>query len=717
MKAFFLLWIISIPLLLVAQQNPPKKNPPKPPSSGEMDEMMKELQKGLGNMSAEEKAILDSMGFKMPNNSGLKKTAAFAAANSGGNNTQMLVPTLDNSRIAALPKSPLRSADVNGYLQQVQQKLRNKFSPDLYTNVNQLFTIVTRESGSPTAAANAAIGCWTFGKSSAALLLMSKACIADPSNENNLNNFAAMLSMCGAEQVAIPLLDYLNTKFPNNSTILNNLAHAWFGLGDLTKASKYIDSTLKWCSWHPQANLIKARIAESKGNKEEAVKALKQSISRMHSTEKESKLKELNYKLKSSDIVWSRPNKPDQLGLTKFKWPDFPKNVTESERLEPEWDAFQVACQNLMRELKREESALNSAFQEGFQKRSAQDLRAGALGANSSALFGQLVPKAEIKLRPGIDQLLSAQEKEPITDAFDQFQEQLKQARKTEEDEIKAAGKKWNINDGEGSTGIPAAYCEDINSIHSRFLTTMNSKLENLSATYYNRIRKRLNEMANYQMYTEFPEKFALSVNLAKQEWLAFIMMPKTAISFRNKSGLCQPGNTVKRTAKASLPNFEDLNCQYKSELNLVFGTITTECSRIKADMEIEFVKLGWETKMSDRDGANFFDEFQRCTIEVSAGYSKELGGFGKNDPLKLEAGINVTGFMEIDRNGISDAGIKAVTEISANADVVDTKIETDEAKMNVGPKNPSASLGGVAAKISINSGFTAERTGILKMF
>jgi hypothetical protein len=115
---------------------------------------------------------------------------------------------------------------------------------------------------------------------------------------------------------------------------------------------------------------------------------------------------------------------------------------------------------------------------------------------------------------------------------------------------------------------------------------------------------------------------------------------------------------------------------------------------------------------MNDRDGAGFLDEFQRCTIEVSAGTGKEL--FGKG-PLSLESGLSVTGFLEIDRNGISDAGVKAVAELSLSTDVVDTKIETEQIKTNVGPKNPSASFGGVEAKISINSGFTAERVGLLR--
>lgn len=79
-----------------------------------------------------------------------------------------------------------------------------------------------------------------MGKVEFALYIMGKACIDDPSNTDNRNNYAAMLSMCGAPQLAIPLLNSLNQRFPKNSTVLNNIGQAWFGLGDIDKANAYL---------------------------------------------------------------------------------------------------------------------------------------------------------------------------------------------------------------------------------------------------------------------------------------------------------------------------------------------------------------------------------------------------------------------------------------------------------------------------------------------
>lgn len=715
MKAFFLVPAILLALVCAAQKPPaknPAKKPAKPPVSSDMSELLKEMQQGMGNMSAEDKAMLDSMGIKLPNAKEVGNMANFSTANTGNPSTDLLVPKLDPARIASMPSTPLSGARMPAYLQGIDQNLRSKLPPSILSKAEDLYTDLATQNARPEALAAAGVGLWAFGKTVPALLLLSRACMDDPSNDDHLNNFAAMLVMCGGEQLGIPILEYLNKKYPKNSTILNNLAHGWFGLGNLEKASLYIDSTIRLCAWHPQANQIKARIAKSKGKNDEAVQALKNAVSRMYSGEKESQLRQLNYKLKNTDIVWSRPNKPDQLGLTKFRWPEFPKNVEQSEKLEPEWEAFRHACDELMEELKQQEQSLSASFQEAYQQRAVQDLSAGKRNAHSSALFGQLVPKAEIKLRPGIDQLMLTESKYPLVEAFDKLKIQIRAARDEEEKAIKAAIDKCNCPDGEGSKGAPTALCDELNAISSKFLHTVNSQSEALLTEYYNRIRKKISELTNYQMYTEFPEKFTLSVNHAKQEWLSFLMMAKDLVSFRDKTGLCGHQPPKERSVNAALPAYEDLHCLYTSELNLYFGSIKTACSRISAELEIEFVKLGWETKMNDRDGAGFLDEFQRCTIEVSAGTGKEL--FGKG-PLSLESGLSVTGFLEIDRNGISDAGVKAVAELSLSTDVVDTKIETEQIKTNVGPKNPSASFGGVEAKISINSGFTAERVGLLR--
>ena len=43
----------------------------KPPTKKEMDDMMKEMQKAMNEMSPEDKKMMDSMGIKMPSTKGL----------------------------------------------------------------------------------------------------------------------------------------------------------------------------------------------------------------------------------------------------------------------------------------------------------------------------------------------------------------------------------------------------------------------------------------------------------------------------------------------------------------------------------------------------------------------------------------------------------------------------------------------------------------------
>jgi hypothetical protein len=69
-KTFLLVASLLASLFTAAQNNPPgsqKKKPAKPPTSSEINEMMKGMQQGMDNLSPEDKALLDSMGIRMPN--------------------------------------------------------------------------------------------------------------------------------------------------------------------------------------------------------------------------------------------------------------------------------------------------------------------------------------------------------------------------------------------------------------------------------------------------------------------------------------------------------------------------------------------------------------------------------------------------------------------------------------------------------------------------
>src|SRR5690606_32110633 len=134
---------------------------------------------------------------------------------------------------------------------------------------NEGYEYIRSNSSNAGEAGTMAVGLWMAGQPQLALLTLGRICAGDAGNTDNLSNYSALLSMQGAEHLAIPILNNLHQKFPKNSTMLNNLGQAWFGLGEIGKAENYLDSAIRIYAYHPQANLTKSLIEESKGKKQQ----------------------------------------------------------------------------------------------------------------------------------------------------------------------------------------------------------------------------------------------------------------------------------------------------------------------------------------------------------------------------------------------------------------------------------------------------------------
>jgi tetratricopeptide (TPR) repeat protein len=697
--------LIIIPVLLCclqvnAQSKPAKKD--QMPSNKEMQEMMKEMQQAMNEMSEDDKKLFDSMGVKMPDLKNMQQMSAFASANAGKSTEVTKVPKKDLNRIAAVNKTPLTQAALPAYLQSVQQKLTETFPAELQQKIkNQVETLRKQQPGKNITAA-ASLGYFTLGNRKAALLLMGEQCMQNPGDANHLNNLAAMLNMAGGEHLALPILQLLNKQYPKNSTILNNIAHAWYGLGDISNAGKYIDSTIRLCAWHPQANQIKATIEESKGNHDGAVKAWKQSISKMYTADKERALNDLDYQLKTEDIFWNRRNITEQLGLSKFSWPGIPKSVEESELSEQTWNIFRADWDTKMATLKTQNEKLQAAYQLAFQQRMKHDMSSANKMVNHSAMMEGLVPKAIIKLRPYVDQLLELEAKQPFALAGYALQDTLRRLQEDAQKELEIINK--TMKPGSEGTGINQGYCDAIDAVYNNLVRTANTLVEAFSIRHRDRAKRRIIELVNFKYYSEFPEKFELSVNEAKMEWLSFIIMPKDLIIFQSPVKFCKPGEKPKISNKHALADYDDINCPYRSKLDFYAASIETICGKTTVKVDAPHIKLEWESRSADREeNRNTWDEFQRCTIEASVGYSKDIG----KGPLQLEVAAHATGFLEFDRTGLKDAGVKAEVGVSVKTNVLETT-------GGVGPSEQSLSVAGAEATISINGGFTAGGTGIL---
>ncbi len=649
MKKYLLL--ISMLLVMVATFAQPGKKPvakEKPPTQKEMDEMMKEMQTAMDDMSPEEKKAMDSLGIKMPDIKSIKKTMAGvsdAQLKKAYEDDNRIVPLKDVARINAALAITLTNANMSAYISKTHQAVLSKLSSGAKAKGEEILQQILKLKSS---VANTAVGLWMDGKPTLALYLMGAACIADPANTNNLNNYASFLTMCGAEQMALPILSNLNKRYPQNSSILNNIAQAWLGLGDIPRAEKYADSTIRIYAAHPQANMAKCLIEESKGNIPAAIAAAKKSISEAYSTEKENKLNKLGYDLKSEDLNWDRPMPQDPMGLAKFTWPEYPLNVEENKLLKLKWRNFITDCEAQIDELKIKQERLEEENNTIGGLRIQQVFQASQTGQ-----YAQLIPgyaaKAMKKLGPGVNDIIGtasfifSNAVDPILKAVSK----VEQYEKRLEEEQEVLNIKYKDKIGEGRENPFEAICTDENAIRTEFLKNANGGIQSAYRQYLNYVTRRTSDLLYYYQYTMWPEQFELMKVNAQIAWLNQIKSQE--VLFKDKSIWCN--DEVPETKKSgTLQNFDDVHCEYVSTMNLGVYKITSSCSNLVGEFDFKGIKI------NIKDNA----ESGKYSGTVIVGISESVG------PMALKGKVTVGGLIEFDNTGITDVGAVAGVAIKA---------------------------------------------------
>lgn len=735
---------IAILIYSGALAQPGKKTPQKdkPATQKEMQDMMKEMQKELDGMSPEDKKMLDSMGVKLPSMKNIPnvsdKQLADAWKNEGG-----VVPKRDAARIASVPKA-VTGSKMGAYILAIQSKLGSALKTAIITTGNEIYEYIRANSKSIDEAGNMAIGLWLAGQPELALYVLGKLCVTDAANTDNLNNYSAMLSMLGAQHLAIPILNNLNAKYPKNSTLLNNLGQAWFGLGEISKAEKYLDSAIRIYAYHPQANLTKSFIEENKGNKQGAINAVRRSIVKAYSMEKENRLNKIGYLLTSENVSWDRPMPQDPLGLEKFKWPAYPMNIAESEILEAEWDAFREKCREKINELKTQETSLQTKLEGSNDARTKLLLQAGQKG-NIVSPIPPLAFKAIVKLHDLIDDkdghmLFSYQKKtQSVLDAHaeaanleDILDHQLQTVRENYKDKF-----------GEGKSNPFDAACADDTKAKNGFLTSSNTLIRDAFNDYLGFMRRKITNETYYNQYTMWPENFELAKVQAKITWLSLIsgQNPK----FKDKSSWCQD-HTNAEAKPFKLANFDDIACQYKSNLDLGCVKMETNCGQTTTTYgcgAISFIErelgqnyIGGTLKLSPKVqtgvstgplsaegyiGANINIELDENNNvkdwdgKITAGIE---GGIGVNKgPVKIGATVGGALEVELGSTGISDINIVSTGKIGVGIEApnsdgdqkIDEQINKGIGYVNkgIGKLDTSVEIG-VESRTSLISGHGA---------
>lgn len=713
----------------------------KPPTQKEMEEMMKAMQEGMEEMSPEDKQMIDSMGIKIPDNQNFINQYNYAAENTTQQELNTIlgvetIPVKDAARIAGLPKTVLTDSQFLVFLQKVNTSVSKKISPASKKIADDAYQAVKKRKTETIFLASAANGLWLHGEPEAAIELMSRVVMENTSDPDNLNNYASFLSMNGGEHFALPILQKLNKKYPGNSTILNNIGQAWFGLGDMEKAEKYLDSTVRIFVGHSQANYTKCIIEESKGNKTEAIDCIRKSIKTAYSEEKVKKLEKLGGNLNANDISWNLPKPADALGLDKMltSRPDFYYSKSQRKDLYPLWLKYIEGCQGLIEKYSPKTNdnqttasqngvnfnyssvaIPNSNFimdkarqllrivhndQEEFQRRMH----------DKSANLNDSIASASIRLVNEVIETNEKYEKE--------FEEELAANPPTGANEIEQSAKVEAMHDK-----FREIACQESKPRVDAFIEMYNRRIYDLNVEWVSRMKYFTNEMVYYLKYSSLTEEdYQKSKNFHQKVFLACIAgyapFVTTPVDFQygcnaceeivSRSGECEEAPDDDDSPFRELPDFDVINCNSHIRIWTPVADAKWDCNIQKVKIELGFFNLDHKKNLLTG---------QTISATAEVGISKSLGS-KDSGPFKVEAKAGGGAFIEWGPKGITDVGVKV--GVGAEAGFVDEinpygGIEPDGWDIVEKPFEPTILKIGAEAKIGWNSGPALEGTGILK--
>lgn len=242
------------------------------PTQAEIDKMIKEAQAEIDKAKKDPKTAemsknlpdLEKIMKDLKNNS---DPAVVAAMNKTAKSGSRTIPPKNNKLLLQLPKKPLTGVGLAAYIKTLHAQLFEKIKS---SSVNSARLKVAEIGNNGEELAGAAILAWYNSDAEVSVLLAMQAATLSLNDNTSLNNCAAILTLAGLENKAIPILQVLLLREPSSSTVLNNLGQAYAGLGDAETAMLYFGRCIQIAPQHPEANNTAAIICMQRGQTEAA---------------------------------------------------------------------------------------------------------------------------------------------------------------------------------------------------------------------------------------------------------------------------------------------------------------------------------------------------------------------------------------------------------------------------------------------------------------
>jgi Tfp pilus assembly protein PilF len=614
------------------------------PSQKEIDEAMRQMQRQIEKLTPEQRKMIEQAQRQM------------LAQPDFGSDDDIVVPKRDAGRIAKISGAPLTGAQLKAHVEALQPKIASALTPVARDRAQRVETELRKSPDVAARTQAAAHGLAAWGAWPEATYLMGKAALASGSAQD-LNNLAAFLTMQRASQAAVPILLTLNARYPNNSTVLNNLGQAWFELGDMKEAEKYLTLAIRRSPNHPQANVTQSRIEEARGDKQVAQASMRRAIAGGYGEAKEQRLARLGGKLQKGDVRWTLKVPADALALGKFVPPPYALKIPDLWLLPPAWHSFRATVES---------------------ERDKYKAQANALAKQSpwlaDATFrGPLTAKAA-----RVTQLNGDEWKQRRQAAHGAYMDAIRfeqQERKALEGNLAAIHAEGQQKYRNVAGGYQYDYaCPQIRAAIAQYLEASGTRLEQARRGLLDYERQATNDRLYYAQFMQSQRSFEYTVTQGKVEFLNVLL----SSALNSGPGLMhQYGNSclkpeAARKAGGPLADFDDIHCEHLVDFTVPgIGSIKVRCNRMETTLEpfASPIKVKWEEDLNkdrvlnasaqiDVQGARVGGrgEFDDSGLKGGGAFA----GIGESaGPVDAQAGVQI----EFDRSGVTD--IRATAEVS----------------------------------------------------
>jgi hypothetical protein len=612
-------------------------------TQAEIDKMMKQAQEAMKNLPPEAKKMMDSLGVKIPDPAKYALPKGMTPDNIKEREQQILADDekYREKSLIEMPKRILTDAELYTFLKLSFNKINAKTSATIKTNA---WNIITASKAKNVSIEHSAIAALMAQRTGEALWIMANLVTENLKDANLLCNYAAVVTMCDGPHLAIPVLMYLNNKYPENSTILNNLGQAWYNMEKKDSAEKYLNAAIKRFPYHATANYTESKICLEKKDTIRATALLRNALKYGCGILKIKELeKVIGKKVTKQDIDWSFADDPDPLGFGKITIPEYPMDVQTSELLEPSWRAFISYWKAAAKKYDEKLKDLVAATQ---QKQQA--LAAKALQTRDDSNFQlPFADKAAIFYAQAVADGFKLSAKAFAN--FAQYKEEereLLEEKKEKEKELDALMEKKYEGKCPGEGCPYESYCPDYanrqNDINSSYLSKINPKYDFVLNEQLNAARQVYNANVNMALYTSVSdEQFEFTKVTAKAGY-AHALADVSYTYIRETPKDC---GLIKDKNGNYVGGMDDMECDDKFSVGFGIGKVSLSCTSFTIEGG-ELIQGSFEKNF--RTG-----EFE---IGFGAGVTTYLG----SGPACVEAGFKVMELYHFNREGkLTDAGVK----------------------------------------------------------